>query len=183
MLHALFADFGLDDAVVVVMGDRMDQAGLLAGIAPDTYIRIVKMLLGQLHVHGILAPRPPFVLSNCGHCTELYSFRKTHCSISPSEEPQCRSPKCHWRMRQRFGHISCHLAKRHNSKGLIVASPKKSRYQWAGARTDLDGVDDRDALVRSVPSSVLSAARAGRTKMKGRDHERRPSDHLPCKAW
>src|SRR5260370_34321132 len=68
-------------------------------------------------------------------------------------------------------------------EGWVVASSKKSRYQWASARTDLDGVDDRDASVRSVPSSVLSAARAGRTKLKGRDHERRPSDHLPCKAW
>ena len=51
-------------------------------------------------------------------------------------------------------------------KGWLVASPKKSRYQWAGGRRDLDGVDDRDALVRSVPSSVLSAARAGRTKRR-----------------
>jgi len=39
---------------------------------------------------------------------------------------------------------SCEL---YNARGWVVASRKESRYRWAGARTDLDGVDDRDALV------------------------------------
>jgi hypothetical protein len=52
----LSQNIGLHDIVAVVVRDGVDQAVLLAGIAADTYIGIIKMLLGQLHVHGTSRP-------------------------------------------------------------------------------------------------------------------------------
>ena len=44
-VHAVIADRGIDDVVVVVMRDGVDRAGLLAGVAPDADLRIDQVLL------------------------------------------------------------------------------------------------------------------------------------------
>jgi hypothetical protein len=56
VLHASFTDFCVDDVVVVVMRERMDWAGLLAGIAPDADVRLDQMLLERCAVTAIEWP-------------------------------------------------------------------------------------------------------------------------------
>ena len=50
-VHAVIADRGIDDVVVVVMRDRVDRAGLLAGVAADADLRVDQVLLFEGSVH------------------------------------------------------------------------------------------------------------------------------------
>ena len=56
-VHAVIADRGIDDVVVVVMRDGVDRARLLAGVAPDADLGIDQVLLFEGGVHGCFAER------------------------------------------------------------------------------------------------------------------------------